>query len=961
MSSHSRMIILAFLLLFPFLVAACDAQPSASQPSLQAPTVEEISPTEIHPSPRKTAVPTDTLIPSTTKTEPTATAEPSVTSVPPSEPDTTAHDLLTPLPSLVGGEGWSTVAGNVERTSWTDEEVAGHLQLEWYRPIEAYIPQNVQIIASNGILYIATASGLYALHAVSGDTIWRFDTEMPLGNSPTVADGVVYIGGYDRKLHAVDAVTGTHLWSFDGADAGYDTNPLVVDDKVILGNRDGNMYAIGAHGTANQGQLLWSYATDDPIHLSAAYKDGVVYFASNDNYAYALNANKGTLVWKSNKMPGQQFQSYWPVIYDDKVIFAMAHGYRQSLSPGTKSVTNDSDQPYSRYNEMQKGEVFAGEAEGTTLGPEVASQAWAHGYPVIDASRMTEYLEDNPNPLPHRHVPWRRVFVVLNRSDGSEYTFDSDGDGYPEYMPAAWWGTGSGNRFPPIVGADGILYFSNLYQCCSDAKGRVMGWLMGTPYLSVMGGFGAVAEPQALSAGGDIIYRNLCCDRVADWFNYMDSGDRGGGLWSYDLNQTAPDYDMMWTTLPGWPRLQGWYKGDSNSINAAYHNHGDQNPLVPYEGRIYTHRSNAIIAYGTNSGPGQKPLLTINPPQANGDSLTESELTARLEDEIGKMIAAGHLRPGYYNPGQFVANLRQFSTYYDNPGDTLYALSIAYPHLSAATQTQLAAYIQQEFDTYFDSEMVATIGWSDGAPREAMLFPPEVKADFANYPPNPISQGFGWRYPPHNFYAMWKYAEIFPVEALHTYNLAKGSLLVPVPDMITDDYFEENIYVLNAYITGYIGFLELQELAGMSDTDSSLRTQVTNELNRLLTLRVNVFSKDSPWVDERYHKKHLDISRNFIWMAPELAGYLYQNVPHKVDAAVAEYNYIAPYWFVSRFESSLGEDGMSSLYNYYALFQAKAYARGESQGELSKYIDVPAFARGDLYYIMNLVAALEAP
>ncbi len=52
---------------------------------------------------------------------------------------------------------------------------------------------------------------------------------------------------------------------------------------------------------------------------------------------------------------------------------------------------------------------------------------------------------------------------------------------------------------------------------------------------------------------------------------------------------------------------------------------------------------------------------------------------------------------------------------------------------------------------------------------------------------------------------------------------------------------------------------------------------------------------------------------------------------------------------------------MSPLYNYPAMFQAKAYIMKASRSELSKYLDAPAFERGDLFYIQNLVAALKAP
>lgn len=868
------------------------------------------------------------------------------------------------MPALppAGSGDWATVAANPQRTSWTPEEVTGQMRVAWYRPIEAYIPQNSQIIAAGGLLYISTAKGLYALNAANGALAWRFDTDMPLGNSPTVAGGVVYVGGYDRKLHALDAATGQLLWSFSGARAGFDTNPLVVDGIVFAGNRDGKMYAIGAHGTAQQGRLIWSYQAGGAIHLSAAYSDGVVYFAANDNRAYALRASNGELVWRSPTLPSLQFQSYWPVVYRDLVIFSAAVAYRDGNAPGTSTLTNADGRPYGNYRELQLEGVFPELVENTTLGPEVAPQPWSHGYPIIDASRLTQYLEDNPAYDPYKHKPWRRVLIALNRSDGTEFTYDSDGDGYREYLPAGYWGTGSGNRYPPLVGPDNILYFGNIYLCCSDAKGRVMGWQPTTPsLLSVTGGLGALAEPQAISGGGNVIYRSICCDRRADWFNILNPRAPAGQLWSYNLRELAPGYDdQTWTILEGLPRLWGWYRGETGTFNAAYHNHGDQNPIVPYQGRLYTHRSNTILAFAPSAGPGKLPLVAANN-GAPGAPLSTAELQARLNAGIEAMLDAGHLRPGYYNVGQFLD--RELADYFDNPGDTLYTLAAAYPHLPSATQSRLHAYLQEHFGTYFDPAMYATIGWDSGVPREDMLFPPELASDLLNHPPRTRSvPRFLWTYPQHNFYAMWKYAQIVPADTARAYDLAKSRLQVPVPALPAPDYFQQKPYELNAWIAGYTGFLELQELAGRQTADATLRAAVTAELNRLLQLRVNTFTKDSYWGPENFtYRKRLDVARNFIFLVPELAGHLDQQIPGAVRAAIAEYEYIAPYWFVSRFESAIGESTMQHLYDYHALFLANAYILNKSQAELSKYVDVPAFARGDLFYIQNLIATLEAP
>ena len=856
-------------------------------------------------------------------------------------------------------------AANPARTSWVPEEVNGNVTPLWYRPIEAYIPQNAQIIAARDKVYVPTARGLYALNAANGDLVWRFDTQLPIGNSPTVARGTLYVGGYDRKLHALNADTGQRLWAFNGADAGYSANPLVVDDRVLVGNRDGYFYAIGAHTSPNRGQMLWRYKTGSAIDQSAAYRNGVVYFASNDNYAYALRADNGQLVWKSAKLPGDGFHSYWPVVYNDKVVFALASGYRTNLEPGTATMKDASGTPYAKIYDMERDDLWGNEPENTEIGPRLSPQPWSNGYPVIDAGRITEYMESNPNVTARQHKPWRRAFVILNTSNGAEYTFDSDGDGNPEYAPIAQWGTHSGNRYPPIVGPNNMLYQSNIFEKHYIPQGRVMGWQFGTKYLSMLAGQGAVDEPQALSAGGETIYRVICCDRAGDFFSVR-AGRPNGMLWNYSrpLAQLAPDYDQMW-----WGVLDGdvdRLKGNFGNKNGVYHNHGDQNPIVPYKGRLYVHRSNAVLSFGTGASRGRLPLLTAATVVDNITAPTLDELKSRLATEVQKIVNAGPLRPGYYNAGQF--QYTQLANYFDNPGDMLEALTRAYPYLPTQLQGQVRTYLRDHFNRYFNPTMFARMGWPDGAAREDMPLPPEVQADLANHGKSTnVGERWPWPYPQQNFYGMWKYAAIFPADALLVYNLAKSKLQVPSnPDT---SRWGQWPWELNGYITGYMGFLRLQELAGRSGADAALRTQVTNELNRLLEGRANAFTKDTPWVTSdgsapgggSYHWRTFNVSRNFIMLSPELGEYLNFRIPDRVRDALAEYNRIAPYWFVSRFNSVVNEGVMQNLYDYFALFQAKSYILGESRNELTKYLDVPSFGRGDLLYILNLVASIEAP
>lgn len=405
--------------------------------------------------------------------------------------------------STPASDSWSTAAANPQRTSWVaeavDPQVAGKFGLEWYRPIEAYIGQNVQLIAARGKIYAATARGLYALTAANGDVAWRFDTELPLGNSPTVAGNVVYVGGLDRRVYALNADTGALIWTFTGSKGGFSTNPLVQGGLVMLGSRDGYFYALDAI----TGALRWQYPAPEaaplgPILYSAAYKDGKVFFAANDNHAYALQTANGALVWRSALLPGDGYQGWWPVVYGNYVVYSAAPGYAEGADIGTNSVAavvSKNDPYYATMHNfqystdliktLQRDDVFhSGEGNSDALGPVFTtgsasdrtgiSWSWGNGRSVVDGAKAAKYLEDDGQALVNRptNKPWRRSVIVLSSADGSEFTYDSDGNGKPEFAPFLAVGAKSGNRYPPVViptrNAGGqmndVLYAQNLSQ-----------------------------------------------------------------------------------------------------------------------------------------------------------------------------------------------------------------------------------------------------------------------------------------------------------------------------------------------------------------------------------------------------------------------------------------------------------------------------------------------------------------
>lgn len=54
------------------------------------------------------------------------------------------------------------------------------------------------------------------------------------------------------------------------------------------------------------------------------------------------------------------------------------------------------------------------------------------------------------------------------------------------------------------------------------------------------------------------------------------------------------------------------------------------------------------------------------------------------------------------------------------------------------------------------------------------------------------------------------------------------------------------------------------------------------------------------------------------------------------------------------------EGSLAQFFDYASLFATKAFALKESRQDLEQYLDVPGVWRGDLFYIQNLVATIEA-
>jgi len=178
---------------------------------------------------------------------------------------------------------------------------------------------------------------LYALNGTTGALLWSYTTGNWIYSSPTVANGVVYIGSYDYNVYALNATTGAVLWSFNTGDFGgyIDSAPAVANGVVYVANQAGDVDAlnaatgtelwnysalttfesspavadglvyVGAAGSvgiehalsAATGQQVWSFQTGASVNAASSVANGVIFVPSEDDTLYALNAATGTELW----------------------------------------------------------------------------------------------------------------------------------------------------------------------------------------------------------------------------------------------------------------------------------------------------------------------------------------------------------------------------------------------------------------------------------------------------------------------------------------------------------------------------------------------------------------------------------------------------------------------------------------------------------------------------------------
>jgi outer membrane protein assembly factor BamB len=209
-----------------------------------------------------------------------------------------------------------------------------NLTLRWKFTTDGAVISSPSV--ADGMVYVGSQDkNIYCLDSRTGSLIWNFTTGARIKSSPAIADGMVYVGPDDGNVYCLDAEDGSLIWSTDAgghievnfaAAPALRSSPTIVDGKVYVGSLDTNVYCLDAE----DGDVEWTFKTEGYITSSPAVVDGAVYVVSEEpetGALYKLNAADGSFIWK-RELPYEEIQTGGtdlhasPVVVDGMVFAA---------------------------------------------------------------------------------------------------------------------------------------------------------------------------------------------------------------------------------------------------------------------------------------------------------------------------------------------------------------------------------------------------------------------------------------------------------------------------------------------------------------------------------------------------------------------------------------------------------------------------------------------------------------
>lgn len=846
-------------------------------------------------------------------------------------------------------DDWPTVHHDGARSGFTRDTVRPPYRLTWVAEFpQEIVTTRVEAIVADDQVFVGTINGtLWALDRETGKVAWRRSCDGPVLHSPAVADATVFCGDAGGTLWAVDSRTGRAHWKYRSGKGGFAASPLVDRGTVWIGSRDGSFVALDT----KSGAIKWRFATGGPIRCTAALAGDRVLFASDDMHAYALRATSGELLWKSEKLYGQSFRDYYPVIVGDKAVFrsVLVEEMNDDLNGGTGFLQSR-----------------AGIAGGWRELDAFFKSDLSRGTPDLirdEQQSVLQRLADNP---------FRRTCFVLDVETGREAV----------HVPVMYAAGNQGCGLPPTITSDGraAIFYRTVYSNWSHGVKPAVG----VGYLNFQEGsvtpirhtrgntppwntfWGTCDESTNFSAGGDLLY--LCHQgtlsavdlKTLELFTIHGKRDTWGGLMT-----------------PIWAANE-WHGPARGSVAIS----NDQLFWVTGSRVLCLTGNNRAVAAGTQTTApsASSPAKSVEEKKSReGIKLDASrvvadvsrvvkipeqethELRTELNRGVRELLDGWPWAPFYLQMG---IGSRDF--YFAHPSYAVQALSLAIPHLSPELAARARDRARDELPRCLQRDPLPL---AEGRRRELYTVPPH---------------DLSWSYAPRwpvlsHVHAIWLFGE-------RTGDWAAVEQIWPRIQEVWSQYAAAPLafspeqggqLYLNRTAAGCLAYARLaRRFDAAADADAA-----TRELERLLTEIAAVYRAKGELADKALRQStspgdihgnqgrklyfHLNNHKSklamFMDLTPEIGRAVAAALPQESADLQRFVDLLMPAYYLAFEERSVhyGENFVDLPDSVHGLFLAHVILWDTPAPRPAGNTDLP-WVKADLFHLEKLVHAIEA-
>ena len=266
--------------------------------------------------------------------------------------------------------------GHFERSGAEPGVVSNLAGLRWRVPLVAFSDLDPRSRSratpiydpADAVVYVGSLDrGVYAIRAIDGAVLWRFQTLGGVEGTPTLRDGVLYVGSGDGALYALNARDGTMRWRFATV-AEIVHAPIVDGDSVYVVNGDDTVFSINR----SNGEQRWRYRREPPGGITGGGHAGLLharnrlYTGFADGHIVALDPSDGAVVWErdtgvdSEGADGAN-EAHRTIDVDTTPVMADGNLFAASYTAGLYALDPDSGSVRWRLDRLLNVSAIAGD------------------------------------------------------------------------------------------------------------------------------------------------------------------------------------------------------------------------------------------------------------------------------------------------------------------------------------------------------------------------------------------------------------------------------------------------------------------------------------------------------------------------------------------------------------------------------------------------------------------------